>query len=32
MDPFVGDLTARFNIMNVGRNEITLDFEDAHVM
>jgi hypothetical protein len=32
MKPFVGDLTARFAIMKVGQNEITLEFHDAHVM
>ncbi|HTL30689.1 MAG TPA: hypothetical protein VL282_15765 [Tepidisphaeraceae bacterium] len=32
MEPFVGALTARFAIMKVGRDRITLEFHDAHVM
>ena len=32
MEPYVGELTARFHIMKVGRDGITLEFHDAHVM
>lgn len=32
MEPYVGELTARFHIMKVGRDQLTLEFLDAHVM
>ena len=32
MKPYIGELTARFAILKVGRNQLTLEFHDAHVM
>ncbi len=32
MKPYIGALTARFAILKVGRNQLTLEFHDAHVM